>query len=171
MYPEALSCSDSWTHPFNSLNKDFSSFLKARLLKLYREEVSERNKSRRGWTINVERWNSSMTRQRRRDGEAWKRPGAILHPSCQIAAKESRGRAFSSRGCMWNADHRLKESTIQMASPLCALWTGGGYLPSENYSKHFLSCLEYRQEKSGLEDESWPWLHLLWNCMLTKKRN
>lgn len=39
---------------------------------------------------------------------------------------ESSGRAFSSEGRMWNADHRLKESTIQSASLPCALlgWEG-----------------------------------------------
>lgn len=58
--------------------------------------------------------------------EPWKRPGAISHPSCQRAQKEGRGRAFSFKGRMWNADHRLEESTIQSVSLPCALSGLGG---------------------------------------------
>lgn len=40
--------------------------------------------------------------------------------------KKSGGRAFSSKGRMWNADHRLEESTIQTASLPCVLSGRGG---------------------------------------------
>lgn len=103
----------------------FSS-LKAWALELYREEASERNKRERrnGQLV----WSGGTVPQRGRgEGgrEQWKRPGAISHPSCQAASKESRGRAFSSEGRMWNADHRLEESTIQIASLPYALYRVG----------------------------------------------
>lgn len=86
-----------------------------------RRRRSEMREGAKEWTISAEHGNSSTARQRRRKGrEPWKRPGAASHPSCQMALKESRGRAFSSEGRMWNADHRSEESTIQSACLPCA---------------------------------------------------
>lgn len=70
----AQSCSCLWTHLFNSLNNELSSFLKAEALQ--GRGVEEGAKE---WTISVEGWNSSTMRQRRRRGASHERGQVQYH--------------------------------------------------------------------------------------------
>lgn len=63
--------------------------------------------------------------------------GATSHPSCQMAKKTGRGRAFSSGGRVRNADHRSEESSIQGASLPGACLVKRGFCQVEEVANVF----------------------------------